>query len=438
MLFFSCLLCRVVLVGYNRDGMELPRHFCKALREYLEKCLATPLQSINLRTLAGTDRGYVPTAVKQLGARTARSYRALANELHEGGLDRETDARLSPLEHICRREFECCLELSEVAAVYLRTLECGEICKANTLGPNEIGDEARVESIMKGGVHGTGDGGGTNASTERFIDVLEKLRPHDNLFDIVVNELWIRSPRLNSWLSCFCRRHVSWRIIHEHLLHLLEPNRYSPIVRKDHDVSGILKHTSRVVVEQYEQSIQFTHGGSMAIHVEEQPELFTRLPSGRLTTSSDLDHLVCPSASVAPAPPSDVIYSVERHLEYVFRELMKNACAATHLRGKEIELHVAFASNDTHVVVDVRDAAGGISADGVDKLWFFGWTTNSSFDSYMGGFGVGLPASKCYMDLWGGRMDLYTTEGVGTTVRVVFPKVPTEVFRPKKPSPTSA
>ncbi|RNF08570.1 transferase [Trypanosoma rangeli] len=418
--------------------MTLPRHFCETLREYLGKCLATPLQSINLRTLTGTDRDYVLTAVKQLGARTARSYRAIASEIREGGLDRETDARLSPLEHMCRREFECCLELSEVASVYQRNLECGEISKANTLRSNEIGDEARVESIMKGGEHGTGDSGGASASTERFIDVLEKLRPHDNLFDIVVNELWIRSPRLNSWLSCFCRRRVSWRIIHEHILHLLEPNRYSSIIRQDHDVSSILKHTGRVVVEQYERSIQSTHGGSIAIHVEEQPELFTRLPSGRLATSSDLDYFVCPSASVAPAPPSDVIYSVERHLEYVFRELMKNACAATHSRTKEIELHVGFASDDTHVVVDVRDAAGGISADDVEKLWFFGWTTNSSFDRYMGGFGVGLPVSKCYMDLWGGRMDLYTTEGIGTTVRVVFPKAPTEVFRPKKPPPTSA
>ncbi|RNF27228.1 transferase [Trypanosoma conorhini] len=418
--------------------MSLPRRPCEALREHLEKCLATPLRSINLRTLAETDRGYVHTAVKQLGARTARSYRDIVGEVRKGSLDREIGARLSPLELICRREFERCLELSELAAVYLRKLERGEICKTSIPVPNELGDDARVESIMKSEEHGTDEGGGADALAGRFIDVLEKLRPHDNLFDIVVNEQWIRSQDLNNWLSCFCRRRVSWRVIHEHLLHLVEPSRYSPIIRKDHDMRSILQHSGTFVAEQYASSIQSIHGGSMTIHMEEQPDLFTRVPRGRLATSSDLDYLACPSAPMAPAPSSDVIYSVEGHLEYVFRELMKNACMAMRSRTTDIELHVGFAADDTHVVVDVTDAAGGISADGAEKLWFFGWTTNSSLETYMGGFGVGLPASKCYMDLWGGRMDLYTTEGRGTTVRVIFPKAPTEVLWPRRSPSTPA
>ncbi|EKG05200.1 hypothetical protein TCSYLVIO_003724 [Trypanosoma cruzi] len=411
--------------------MTLPRRPYEALRGHFERCLATPLRPMNLRTLAGNDKGYIHTAVEQLGARTARSYRAIYSEVQKRSLDREINARLSPLESICRREFECCVELSEVAEVYLRKMERGEICDADTSLPNEIIDDAQVDSIMKGkGYGGSGNSGG-DSSVKRLIDVLESLRPHENLFDIVVNEEWICSPNFNNWLSRFCTRRVSWRVIHEHLLHLVGPGRYSPIIRTDPNVGSILRHTGTVVVEQYVRSIQSIHGGSMFIHMEEQPDLFTRVPSGRLATSSKVDCPIFPTTSMPPAPSSRVIYSVEGHLEYVFRELMKNACLAMRSRTNSIELQVYFASNDTHVVVDVTDAAGGIAPDAVEKLWLFGWTTNSSFDNKMGGFGIGLPASKCYMDLWGGRIDLYTTEGVGTTVRVMFPKAPTEVFVPK-------
>lgn len=403
--------------------------FLKSRERALERYLSTPLRPMNLRELSAGDRQYIHTAVEQLAARTARCYRAICSDVLGRSLDRETAARLLPLESICKREFESCVALKKTAEMYFGQLERGEIGDLDTFQSHEVGDGECMDGMLKGDEDDAREGG---SSGTQFIDILENLCSRENVLDIVVNEESIRSPDLNNWLLCFCRRRVSWRVIHGHLLHLVEPKRYSPIIREDRSIGGILKQATTVVVELYSRVAQAAHGGSMTVNVEERPDLLTRPPSGHLATSSEKRDPAAPSTATPAAPFSGMIYSVEGHLEYVFRELIKNACLAMLSKTASINLNVHFASCDTHVVVDVMDTGGGISPEAVENLWLFGWTTNYLLGNPMGGFGVGLPASKVYMDLWGGRIDMYTTAGVGTTVRVVLPKAPTEVLVPRR------
>ncbi|CCW67178.1 unnamed protein product [Phytomonas sp. Hart1] len=107
---------------------------------------------------------------------------------------------------------------------------------------------------------------------------------------------------------------------------------------------------------------------------------------------------------------------------------MKNACAATLQHRAEVEIFVRFAVGERWGVVEVADSAGGIPPALAVRIWKFGWTTHRYDEGHLAGFGVGLPISKVFMDMWAGAIDVYSVWGKGTTVRVYFPKSPTEVL----------
>nr|CCC89960.1 conserved hypothetical protein [Trypanosoma congolense IL3000] len=383
----------------------------------LSKFLSVPLCPMDLRGMASNDRRHIQTSVEQLAARTARSYHAFSSGILKRSLDRETAAQLVPLESICKSEFKRCVVLSEMVEPYLKQLDS----RAETAKYNE----GCVDSVNKS----EEDNGGCLQT--QFIDMLRDLRPQENLLDVAVNEKCISSPDVNHWISCFCRRRVSWRVIHEHLLHLAEPELYAPVIRSDPCVGPLLQHAGTVVIDLYSRMVQAAHGGSLTITVEERPNLFTCMPEGQLVTSSTAVSPTTQSGVGAQALPSETILSVEGHLAYVFRELIKNACVALMAKVTNMELKVHFATNATHIVVDIIDTAGGLDPNFAEHYWQFGWSTNTSLCQVICGFGLGLPVSKVYMDIWNGQIDIYTIRGSGTTVRVTFPKAPVEALLPE-------
>ncbi|KAG8346566.1 putative Histidine kinase DNA gyrase B and HSP90 like ATPase [Trypanosoma vivax] len=393
--------------------------------EVLRRFLSMPLQPMELQVMAQGDTSHIHTALEQLTARTARSYCAFSSSVLKCSLDTATAAQLVPLETICKREFECCVALSDMAPLYLRRLGRCEV--ANVSDPSQ----SKVHEVDTGCSTSGSGAASPHMSNMNFVQALEDLRPHENLLDIAINEKCIHSPDANHWISRFCRRRVSWRVIHEHLLHLVAPERHPPIIRKHADVGTLLQHAATVVIDLYSHAVQDVHGGSLTITVEEKPHILTTLPTGHLATSSTSVAPKATEGNIPLARSSAAVYSVEGHLEYVFRELIKNACVALMSQSREMELKVYFAMCDTHIVVDVIDQAAGLDPEFPDKLWQFGWSSNTSLCQLISGFGLGLPVSKVYMDLWSGRIDMYTTRDAGTTVRVTFPKAPVEVLLPE-------
>nr|CCC47392.1 conserved hypothetical protein, fragment [Trypanosoma vivax Y486] len=359
--------------------------------EVLRRFLSMPLQPMELQVMAQGDTSHIHTALEQLTARTARSYCAFSSSVLKCSLDTATAAQLVPLETICKREFECCVALSDMAPLYLRRLGRCEV--ANVSDPSQ----SKVHEVDTGCSTSGSGAASPHMSNMNFVQALEDLRPHENLLDIAINEKCIHSPDANHWISRFCRRRVSWRVIHEHLACLQVDSRGSPLT----------------------------------ITVEEKPHILTTLPTGHLATSSTSVAPKATEGNIPLARSSAAVYSVEGHLEYVFRELIKNACVALMSQSREMELKVYFAMCDTHIVVDVIDQAAGLDPEFPDKLWQFGWSSNTSLCQLISGFGLGLPVSKVYMDLWSGRIDMYTTRDAGTTVRVTFPKAPVEVLLPE-------
>ncbi|CAJ1023684.1 Histidine kinase-, DNA gyrase B-, and HSP90-like ATPase, putative [Leishmania guyanensis] len=262
---------------------------------------------------------------------------------------------------------------------------------------------------------------------------LKLLRPRESLLDVMVNEAAIRSDELNGWFIRFCRRRVAWRVLHEHLLYLTHPADTQQVIFSNTDLVELLRRAGSAVVEIFSSLVESDSVHSLVIHLEEDKRILTSTPPGILVSSST-SPLSCPAdlPETRPTPVSSLgICSVEGHLTYTFREVLKNACAATLKLRPEIDVLIRYASDDTWVVVEFIDYAGGIHPQHFKNIWKFGWTTSDHYESHLGGFGVGLSTSKVYMGMWGGSIDIYCTFGVETTVRVRFPKAPVEVLVPE-------
>ncbi|GET92459.1 hypothetical protein, conserved [Leishmania tarentolae] len=277
-------------------------------------------------------------------------------------------------------------------------------------------------------------------ATIPFVLALKVLRPHESLLDVMVNEAAIRSDELNGWFIRFCRRRVAWRVLHEHLLYLTHSSDTQQVISSKTDVVEMLQRAGIAVVEIFSNLADNGSVLSLEIHLEEDKRILTQAPCGTLVSSST-SPLSCPAdlPEVRPTPVSSQdTYAVEAHLNYVFREVLKNACAATLKLRPDIDVLIRYASDDTWVVVEFVDQAGGIHPQHFKNIWKFGWTTSEHYESHLGGFGVGLPTSKVYMGMWGGSIDVYSTFGVETTVRVRFPKAPTEVLVPESTAPSAS
>jgi C4-dicarboxylate-specific signal transduction histidine kinase len=109
-------------------------------------------------------------------------------------------------------------------------------------------------------------------------------------------------------------------------------------------------------------------------------------------------------------------------LEQVFLNLMTNSRDALQDRkesGEELdaELHVRSFRDAEHVVVEVRDNAGGIPDEIRDRVFDPFFTTKEAG----AGTGLGLSIVQRIVTEHHGRVELDVEPAVGTTVRVVLP-----------------
>jgi PAS domain S-box-containing protein len=103
-----------------------------------------------------------------------------------------------------------------------------------------------------------------------------------------------------------------------------------------------------------------------------------------------------------------------QRLRRVFVNVISNALeAAEHRPGARVEVTLYRRENDA--VVEVTDNGAGIAAEARAKILQPFFTTKRT------GTGLGLVVVKRIMDLHGGKIEIDTTPGVGTAVRLVIP-----------------
>jgi signal transduction histidine kinase len=104
-------------------------------------------------------------------------------------------------------------------------------------------------------------------------------------------------------------------------------------------------------------------------------------------------------------------------LEQVFVNLLSNALDAIPDRSKGVLVNTRFDEKAQLVLFEVSDEGAGISQKNIRRIMEPFFTTRRS----AGGTGLGLSIAKHNVDLHGGRLEVESTEGCGSTFRVALP-----------------
>jgi len=112
---------------------------------------------------------------------------------------------------------------------------------------------------------------------------------------------------------------------------------------------------------------------------------------------------------------TDLVVNVDgQRLRRVFVNVISNALEATEHRPSA-QVEVALYRRGRHAVVEITDNGEGIPAEARAKILRPFFTTKPT------GTGLGLVIVKKIMDVHGGKIEIDTTPGVGTAVRLVIP-----------------
>ncbi len=113
-----------------------------------------------------------------------------------------------------------------------------------------------------------------------------------------------------------------------------------------------------------------------------------------------------------------------QRLRRVFVNVISNALEAAEHRP-DAQVDVALYRRDNDAVVEITDNGEGIAPDARAKILRPFFTTKPT------GTGLGLVIAKKIMDLHGGKIEIDTTPGVGTAVRLVIPTTLADTTPPR-------
>lgn len=105
----------------------------------------------------------------------------------------------------------------------------------------------------------------------------------------------------------------------------------------------------------------------------------------------------------------------EGRLAQIVLNLLLNAAQALREPAPTTELLVRTTEHDSHVVLEVQDTGPGMSPEVLSRLFTPFFTTKSD------GTGLGLVITRRLVQGMGGRIDVSSAAGVGSTFRVTLP-----------------
>ncbi|MDP9989153.1 signal transduction histidine kinase/AmiR/NasT family two-component response regulator [Arthrobacter oryzae] len=126
---------------------------------------------------------------------------------------------------------------------------------------------------------------------------------------------------------------------------------------------------------------------------------------------------------VDPVPEDPEILADEVQLQQVFTNLVSNAIKFTPKGGRiEVgsESHAAE-DGSKWATVRIADTGIGISSDEINHVFTRFYRASNAMNGAIPGTGLGLAISKDIVDRHGGRIDVDSTLGAGTTVTVCLP-----------------
>jgi heavy metal sensor kinase len=118
-----------------------------------------------------------------------------------------------------------------------------------------------------------------------------------------------------------------------------------------------------------------------------------------------------------------VVYTDPEKLREVLINLLHNAIQYNRPRGK---IDVGVCQSNGHVALSVRDTGIGIAAEAKSHLFERFYRADPSRQSDTVQAGLGLAIVKGYLDLMGGKIEVDSSAGKGSTFRVLLPLSPSK------------
>lgn len=140
-----------------------------------------------------------------------------------------------------------------------------------------------------------------------------------------------------------------------------------------------------VIFESLCQAITARYSGGPAIQCEEHPDL--------------------------PPVMGDPDYLME-----ALRQILDNACRFS---PPDSAIMVAAGADDSHIWITVRDSGPGIPEDHLPHIFDLFWRGDEAHTTP--GFGLGLPIARKIIELHGGRIDVESEIGAGSTFSIILP-----------------
>lgn len=184
--------------------------------------------------------------------------------------------------------------------------------------------------------------------------------------------------------------------------------------------------------------------------------LLARLDQGRPLERQPVDltritrDAVDDTRAVAPNRPIDfspngavVVPGDEMRLRQVLGNLLQNAIRHT---PADTPVHVRVVSTDDEAVIEVADEGPGMATDDANRVFERFWRSDPSRTRASGGAGLGLAIVAAIAAAHGGRAEVQSAPGLGSTFRVHLPTtVPTSpeaylgdaYVSEEKPTPTA-
>jgi signal transduction histidine kinase len=164
--------------------------------------------------------------------------------------------------------------------------------------------------------------------------------------------------------------------------------------------------------------LDLSHGGAEQLPLRKNPADLRALldkAAGRLRASYPEYHVDVQCERVVP----ETIDADAALLRRAVDNLLENA--AKYSEPTKGSIVVAASTTDDEVVVEVRDHGIGISTEDQAHLFTPFFRTDRSRTRSTGGLGLGLALAKRIAEAHGGTLDLESTLGTGTTVRMRIP-----------------
>ncbi|TQJ39173.1 response regulator receiver domain-containing protein [Arthrobacter sp. SLBN-112] len=206
-------------------------------------------------------------------------------------------------------------------------------------------------------------------------------------------------------------------------LDMIQESTDHPVSREVHQMLDIVVRNTERLRTLIEDMLSVSRGGLDNMAMQLAPVRLGQtldLVAAALRPLATLQNV---TIDVDPVPEDPEILADEVQLQQVFTNLVSNAIKFTPSGGRiEVgsESHAA-ADGSKWATVRIADTGIGISSDEINHVFTRFYRASNAMNGAIPGTGLGLAISKDIVDRHGGRIDVASTLGAGTTVTVSLP-----------------